>query len=377
MSGRCEGEPGLTRAVVDLTRIRHNVAGFKELVQDAQVLSVVKANAYGHGAFPVARAALSAGASRLGVYTVSEGLALRAAGVTAPILVFGPFRPADAAQIANFQLTATVHNIESARALQETGASVTAHVKVDTGLSRAGVEPKKVAGLLETARSFHHLTIEGLYTHFARAEEPDPGPTVRQLDTFLRVADELTARGLRPPMLHAANTAATLAFPAAWLDMVRIGIGMYGYYPSPVEPPPVPLAPALSLESTLTRLHTIHPGDGVGYGHEFVAARDTVVGLVPVGYGDGLPRGLGCGHGSVLIRRARVPIIGRVSMDQITIDVTDVAGATVGDAVTLIGSQGDVVQTADDLASRAGTISYEILTRLMPRVPRLYIGDAA
>lgn len=369
MAVRADTPTALTRAVVDLGAVRENVSAFRRLVRRAQVMCVVKADAYGHGAAHVARAALAAGVDRFGVYGLDEALALRRDGITVPILVIGPFDPADADLIAAHDLTPTIHALDAARALAATGAPLSVHIKVDTGLTRAGLHPGEVPPLLDALRSYPTLALEGLYTHFARADEADTAPTARQLAAFLDVVGALADR---PPLLHAANTAATLSSPETHLDMVRVGIGIYGYYPSTDVPRTVALRPALSLISRLTRVHRIPAGTGVGYGHEFVAGRETVVGLVPIGYGDGLPRTLGQGRGRLLACGRSAPIIGRVSMDQITVDLTDVPQVSVGDPVVLIGRQGDAVQTADDLAAQSGTISYDILTGLMPRIPRVY-----
>jgi alanine racemase len=211
-----------------------------------------------------------------------------------------------------------------------------------------------------------------VYTHLARADEPDRTTTEEQVRLLLATVEQIESRGVRIPYVHASNTAGALNFPAARLGAMRVGIGLYGYDPSRLPARQGVLRPALTLTSRLTRVTPIAPGTGVGYGHEFRPLSRSIVGLVPIGYGDGLPRQLGLGCGQVLIAGKRAPIVGRVSMDQITVDLTGIEGAAVGDGVVLIGESGDLRQTADDLGDQAGTISYDVLTGLLPRVPRVY-----
>jgi alanine racemase len=363
-----------TRAEVSLEAIRDNVRAFAELAGNSRVVAVVKADAYGHGAEIVGQAAIEAGAAQLAVYTVSEGVRLRESGIAAPILVFGPFAPPEAGAIVNESLTPTVLSVEAGESIQAQaqGREIPYHLKIDSGLSRSGVSPEEALPLVRALDRLPALRREGLYTHFARADESDPAPTLAQLDTFQGVEAQLRSEGVPFPVLHVANSAGSLAFPQTHLHLIRQGISTYGYYPSTEVPRSVPLTPALSLLSTVVRVHHFPAGTGVGYGHEFRCERETTLALVPIGYGDGLPRSLGHARGAVLIRGARAPIVGRVSMDQVTVDVTDVPGVRVGDDVTVIGRQGDAMQTADDVGHAAGTISYDILTGLLPRVPRLY-----
>ena len=336
---------------------------------------MVKANGYGHGAAMVAETALQSGASRLGVYTVEEGLILRQAGIQAPILVFGPFTSGEAVALCEARLTPTIATLAAAEALQQACGErgLPYHVKIDTGLSRAGILPSEAASFVAQLNRYPALRPEGIFTHFARADEADKGPTIEQLRAFLHTVQELEALGLSFPLKHAANSAAAIDVRDAHLDMVRLGISVYGYFPSLEVSRLIALRPAMRLVSAVSRVVRVPPGTGVGYGHEFSCNRPSRLALVPVGYGDGLPRQLGCGRGSVLIRGFRVPIVGRVSMDQLTVDVTDLPSVTVGDEAVLIGGQGSLQQTAEDLADVAGTISYDILTGFLPRVPRLYL----
>jgi len=320
----------------------------------------------------VSRAALDAGASSLAVYTVEEGLALRQAGIECRILVFGHFLTIEAPSICEANLTPTVSSEAAGKALQDAATGdIPYHVKIDTGLGRAGVAPTEAVPLMRSLAHFPALRPEGIYTHFARADEEPNGATADQLCIFRQAIELLERDGHVFPVKHAASTAA-ITLPGTHFNAVRVGIGLYGYHASHNAREAIRLRPALRLVSTLTRVHQLEPGRGVGYGHDFVAQRESRIGLVPIGYGDGIRRSLGNGRGTVIVGGHLVPIVGRVSMDQLTIDLTEVPEAQEDDEVTLIGRDHDVEQTADDLASQSDTISYEVLTCLLPRVPRLY-----
>lgn len=367
----------VTRAEIDLDAIETNVREIARHVGRAGVLAVVKADAYGHGAPPVARAALRGGAERLAVYTVDEGVALRRGGIEAPILVFGPFTAPQAPSLWEHRLTPTLLTLDSALQLARcaAGPALPFHLKVDTGLTRSGISPREVLPLLNKVSSIPSLQPEGIYTHFARADEPRATTSREQLGIFLELVRQLEEEGFHFPLRHAANSAATLTFPDAHLDLVRVGIGMYGYAPCPDSSGGPALRPALSLISCITRLTDVMEGTGVGYGHVYRAPGDRRIALVPIGYADGLRRSLGCGIGAALVRGRRAPIVGRISMDQITLDVTDVPDVSLGDEVMLIGRQGKTTMTADDIAESIGTISYELLSGIAPRVPRLYVRN--
>jgi alanine racemase len=366
---------GPTRAFVDLDAIAANIEALAQRAEGSALMAVIKANAYGHGSLKVAETALKHGASWLGVYAVQEGLVLREAGIQAPILVFGPFTPAQAPAIIEASLTPTVTTLEAAAALQqaEQGRRVKVHVKIDTGLSRAGVARGDALSFLRALGDLPALEPEGIFTHFASADERSKEFVLEQLQRFQETVEHLAAAGFTFAFKHCANSAAIIEVPESHLDLVRAGISLYGYYPSDEVSRTLPLRPALRLHSTVTRLHRIPAGTGVGYGHEFVASRDTAIALAPIGYGDGLSRRMGNGRGRVLIRGRSCPVVGRVSMDLITIDATDVPGATPGDDVVLIGRSGNLQQTAEDVARWEGSISYDVLTALLPRVPRVYL----
>lgn len=364
-----------TRAVVDLDAVAANVRNFRALAPASALIAVVKGNAYGHGSVPVAETALRAGASGLAVYSVDEGIALREGGVDASILVFGPIEPAEVEEVVVHRLSPTVSRLETIQMFEfaAAGYRLDMHVKVDTGMTRAGASPRDAAELARAVAEHPGFRLASLYTHLACADEPQSDLTHRQVQSLMNVLTQVESSGVRVPMVHASNTAGALNFPEARLDAVRVGIGLYGYDPSRDSRSETDLLPALSLTSHITRVTRISRGTGVGYGHDFVAPSEAVIGLVPIGYGDGLPRQLGLGRGVVLVRGQRAPIVGRVSMDQITIDLTRVEGVKVNDEVVLIGRSGDLRQTADDLGDQAGTISYDVLTGLLPRVPRLYL----
>lgn len=367
----------LTYARVDLDAVAANVQAIRRIIGSASVMAVVKADAYGHGSVPVARAALQAGASWLGVYTVDEGTNLRAHGIHAPILVFGPFTRSGAEEIVRWRLTPTITSYASASILSDAASAsrLAFHLKVDTGLTRSGVLCTEAPSLLQRISRLPGLTAGGIYTHLACSDDPLDGTTAMQLERFSDTVRKINRSGDIPCLQHAANTAAALNFAASRLDMVRIGIGLYGYDPTVSGPgQEVNLSPVLELRSAIIKLSRVPAGTGVGYGHAYRCKRPSTIALIPIGYGDGLFRSLGESRGHVLVRGNEVPIVGRVSMDQITVDVTDIETEE-GDAVTIIGEQGSVTQSAADMAADAGTISYEVLCRFGARVGRVYVQE--
>jgi alanine racemase len=371
-------EASLTAARVDLAAIRANVRSLKRHAGAALLQVVVKANAYGHGAVPVARAAVDAGADWLGVYAPSEGQELRHAGISAPVLVFGPFTADQANAMTALGLTPTTTSLEAAALIQHSAGSrsIGVHLKLDSGLNRSGIAAEDAVAFARALQQFPAVRLEGVYTHFASADEADKTLTHGQLATFLTAVQAMRSAGFPLGIRHAANSAATIDLPESHLDMVRCGIATYGIYPSSDVSRAVPLRPALSLVSTLTRVHPVPAGAGIGYGHDHLCKRASVIGLAPIGYGDGLLRSLGNGRGRVLVRGQVAQIVGRVSMDQVTIDLSGVDGARPGDQVTLIGRNGDAVQTAEELGAQAGTIGYDVVTKLLPRIPRVHIDRA-
>ncbi|NPA90302.1 MAG: alanine racemase [Chloroflexi bacterium] len=362
-------------AEVDLSALQANVRALKRFTAPhVELMAVVKANAYGHGAVPVARAALAAGATRLAVHRLEEGIALREAGITAPILLLGYTRVGSAEKVVQYRLTPTVNSEDFARALNQWAPPhFPVHIKVDTGLSRFGLAPEEVLPFVRFLQRLSHVQVEGIYTHFATADELDPGPVWDQWRTFLDVLGSLNMSYGPIPFRHACNSAATLRFPQAHLDGIRPGIALYGMAPSTEWPSPIPLRPVLSLKSVVVRVHTLRPGTAIGYGRTYVVKQPTRVALVPIGYGDGYPRALS-NRGAVLIQGRRAPILGRVSMDQVVVDVSHIPHVQLEDEVVILGDQGEDAIRAEEIARWAGTINYEITTHLLPRVPRVYVG---
>ncbi len=363
---------------IDLDAIANNVRRLQALT-NVPLLMVLKADAYGHGAVRVARTALSSGAVALAVATLSEARALREADITAPILVLGYTPPWQAHEAVALGVTCTVFDLDVAQALANAARAlerdVRVHVKVDTGMSRLGLQPDQVGMFLQTLatynedeRGYQRLYVEGLYTHFATADSADESFAQRQLTRFQAMLSEITAIGLRPPLVHAANSAALLRFPAARFDMVRPGIACYGLNPSVETPLPAHFRPALSFYSEIAQVKTLPANTPLSYGGTFVTRRPSQIGTIPVGYADGLRRTPPWRE--VLVRGRRAPIVGRICMDYALIDVTDIGPVKRGDPVVLIGSQGDERITADDVATWLGTITYEVVTTILPRVPR-------
>ncbi|MEF3274455.1 MAG: alanine racemase [Chloroflexus sp.] len=366
------GDPGRPTWIhLDLTAIADNVRLLRAHA-GVPLMVVLKGDGYGHGAAQVGRAALAAGAEMLAVATLSEGRALRAQGISAPILVLGYTPPWQAADAIRLDLMVTLFDDDTAQALSaaacELGRTARVHIKVDTGMARLGLPVAEVGPFLSRLRDLPGLETAGLYTHFARADEADPAPTARQLTRFQTMLGEITRAGLRPPYVHAANSAATLRFPAARFDMVRPGLACYGLAPSPDVPLLPGMRPALSFYSEVAQVREHPPGTPISYGGEFVTSRPSRIATIPVGYADGLRRSPP--WRVVLIRGRRAPIVGRICMDYAMVDVTDIPDVQRGDPVTIIGRQGDDAISVDEIAGWLGTISYEVLTGILPRVPR-------
>lgn len=359
---------------VDLGALAHNVRTLKASAPGCSLLAVVKADAYGVGALPVSRAVLRAGADGLGVALVEEGAALRRGGVEAPILLLAPVDPCQAEEILRWRLTPSVYSLAFLRALEAAAerlrSSVEVHIKVDSGMGRAGFRPEEIPLLVEGLRGAPRVRVAGLYSNLASADAPASPQTGAQLRTFLEMLDALKREGIHPAVVHLANSAGLLAHPPTRLRQVRPGLTLYGLRPSDDVPDPG-LRPVLSLSTRLLQLKEMPPGSPVGYGATFVTTRPSLLGILPVGYADGLPRSLG-NAGMVLVRGRRCPLVGRVSMDLCAVDVTGVEGVSPGEEVVLWGGSGPERLDPWDWARRAGTIPYEILTGISPRVHRVY-----
>jgi len=372
-----QGMPWPSWIEVDLDSIAHNVAAIRRVTGDGcRIIAVVKAQAYGHGATEVSRAALSAGAQWLAVSRVREGAQLRAAGLDAPILLLGSFDRNEVPQIVRLGLRPTVVSPEQVgwlcEAAEGAGATVQVHLKIDTGLGRYGAPIGELRGLLSLLSRAPAVRVEGLYSHFASADDSDLSYARAQLGAMKQARAALESEGYSFPVAHIAASAGVLALGSSQMEMVRLGLSMYGHYPSPHLRSVVDLRPALSLKSRVSRLFRVERGQSIGYGRTFVAQGPISAALVPVGYADGLPRAHG-NRGAVLVRGRRAPIIGRISMDQSVVDVTSVAGVAVGDTVTLIGDQEGATISCEEFAALSGTINYETLTSLGWRLPRVYL----
>ena len=363
-----------TVAVVDLDAVRHNVRVLTP--PGSAVMAVVKADGYGHGAAPVARAALDAGASWLGVALVEEGIELREAGFDCPIMVLSEFPPGSEKEALSHHLTPALYTDRGLAGVADAAASlhveVPVHVKVDTGMHRVGLPLEEVVEFVRRSVGAG-LRFEGLWTHFAMADDPEDPFTRRQLERLLEAARELAGHGMRPRYLHAANTAATMALPETHLDLVRPGLGIYGLSPGPAPTDGSDLRPALAWTSEVAMVKRVGAGEGVSYGLRYRPERDTTIATVPVGYADGYPRLLS-NRGQVLIGGRRHPVAGTVCMDQIMVDC---GGAVVrpGDEVILVGRRGEAEIGVDEVAAWAETISYEVLCGVSRRVPRRYVGE--
>ncbi|MCC6453435.1 MAG: alanine racemase [Caldilineaceae bacterium] len=365
---------------IDRSALLNNVRQLRALLTPPSLLTgVVKANAYGHGAVMVCRLLVEAGVDRLAVATVGEALELRAADIHLPILVLGYTPGALALEAVAQEITLTVFDLETAGAIaaaaQASGKRARVHLKVNTGMNRLGVAPGDARALLSALSEMRSLEVEGIFTHFATSDT-DRAYAEEQFRCFVSVLDELAAAGLRPAIAHAANSAATLTMPHAHLEMVRCGIALYGLDPDEDDTPlPSTFVPVMSWKAQVAQVRHLQPGDAVSYGREFVAQQPMTVATIPVGYADGFPRRPRT-WGSVLIHGQPAPLVGRVCMDQCVVDVTSIAAqqpVRQGDEVVLIGRQGRAELSAAEVARRIGTNNYDVVSRILARVPRYVV----
>jgi len=359
---------------VDLDAIRANVHSVDQQT-DGQVMAIVKANGYGHGAVRVAQAALQGGATWCGVARIGEALELRQAGLGCPILILGLTPPEQVKQAILQQISMTVWDQEqiawAAAQGKDCALPARLHLKVDTGMSRLGVQPEAAADMARQLMGTPGVIFEGLFTHFATADERDQTTADLQEARFGQVLSELEQLGLRPPLVHAANSPASLTRPSAHFDILRLGIAMYGLHPSPDCPLPQGFRPALTWKAVLSQIKVLPPGRGVSYGHEYITQARERIGTVPVGYADGLRRTSG---NQALVGGRQVPVRGRVCMDQIMLSLDGLPQAKVGDEVVIIGQQGNQRITAEEVAMRWKTNNYEVVCGIGARVPRFYIS---
>jgi alanine racemase len=363
-----------TVAVVDLGAIRHNVRTLKP--RTADVMAVVKANGYGHGSVQVARAAQAGGATWLGVALVEEGIELRDAGLSDPILVLTEFPSGSEKEALEAGLTPSLYTEEGRRRLAEAGGAlgrrVAVHVKVDSGMHRVGLAPDRLLPFVKQLPEAG-LELEGLWTHFAKSEETGDPFTEGQLERFNGVSALLAGEGVTPRYRHAANSAAIMSRPGSHLDLVRLGIAMYGLSPGPaLELAAGRLQAAMSWKSAVTMVKRVDAGEAISYGQRYTLRQPSTIATVPVGYADGYSRLLS-GNAQVLIRGRRYPVAGTITMDQLMVDCGD-DPVRPGDEVVLIGDQGEERIGADQVAAWMGTINYEVVCGLSERVPREYVG---
>ncbi len=364
-----------TRAIVDLDAIAGNFRALAERAGGSErVFPVLKANAYGHGAVPVARRLVREGAVRFAVALLEEGIELREAGIEGEILLLSSDDRVDAAVLAAHRLTPTLHDVEQARAVAASAAALAeplpVHLEIDTGMGRLGVRPENLSRMIGALRRSPTLRLAGTFTHFARADETGSDSTARQIQDFSDALSRIRSAGLEPGLVHAANSAGALAVPEAHFDAIRPGIALFGVAPSERVGDPA-LRPALTLETSILAIKRVPAGTPLGYGGTFMTARPTDVATLPIGYHDGLRRSFS-GRLPVLLRGGRAPIVGAVSMDLTMVDATDCGGAP-GDRVVVMGRFGSEELGAWDLARAAGTIAYEILCGIGSRVPRSYV----
>ncbi|MCD1259502.1 alanine racemase [Paenibacillus athensensis] len=369
---------------ISLDALRSNIEEFQRVLPPfIKLMAVVKADAYGHGAVGVSKEVIDSGIDYLGVAFLDEALELRNAGITAPILVLG-YTPAEGLEIAReLGITVNVYSPEVLAALQkseanmpEDGRKLKIHIKLDTGMGRLGLHVEEEAiAFIEAALSLRHVEVEGLFTHYANADETDKSYTHEQYRRFTRIVEHFRAQGVEFPYLHAGNSATAIDLPELTCNMVRLGISLYGLYPSEeVNAQRIELKPVLSLKTGIVHLKTLPPQSGVSYGTIYHTKGEERIATLPIGYADGFSRML-TGKAKVLIRGHQAPIVGRICMDQCMIDVTDVPGVERSDEVVLIGEQGGLRITAEEVAQQLGTINYEVTCMISHRVARVYVRN--
>lgn len=361
---------------IDHCAIAHNVKQIKGILSpNTELMAVVKADAYGHGAVKVTHTVLKAGCSSLAIATLAEGIELREAGYCVPILILGAINTPEEVEIAaKWDLSPTLCNCDQAVIFSKTitrlGKTLPVHLKLDTGMSRLGTLWHDAPEFVKLVNDLPNLKIAGIYSHLATAENPDTSTMKQQQQRFEQAIASLKTPEFTPPKLHLANSAATLGDFSSHYDLVRVGLALYGLYPAPHLRSVIPLKPALSVKSRITQIKTIPPGTGVSYGHQFVSDQELKLAVVGIGYADGVPRNLS-NRVQMLVRGRRVPQIGNITMDQLMLDVSTIDDLQVGEVVTLIGTDGEQQITADDWANIIQSISWEILCSFKHRLPRI------
>lgn len=366
---------------VNLDAVKHNVSEFKKRVNDENItmMAAVKANGYGHGAVQVAKAAIEAGIHQIAVAFVDEGIELREAGVTVPILILGYTSVEAVKDAIEHDIMITVYRIEDLKGINDIAnkleKSARIQVKIDTGMSRIGLQEEEVLPFLEELKHMKYIEVEGMFTHYSTADEADKTYTNMQTSLFEKAVNTAKELGIHLPYIHSSNSAGSMELGHTFQNMVRVGIGIYGMYPSKeVDHTAVSLKPVLSLKSKVAHIKQAKKNRGVSYGNTYVTTGEEWIATVPIGYADGYNRQLS-NKGYALINGMRVPVIGRVCMDQLMLDVTKAMPVHVGDEVVFYGSQGNESLYVDEVADTLGTINYEVTCMLSRRIPRIYIKD--
>ena len=374
MSESLHGRP--TVCFIDHEALRWNLRQIRQRVgTQVKILCMVKANGYGHGAAAIAKTLAGAGADAFGVATLEEGVELRRAGIRAPVLVLAGAYDDQLDEFFNHSLTPVVHELsrlaDLEQSVQQRGSTLPVQLKIDTGMGRLGLVAAECDAWIGDLKKLRALEIAGVFSHFSHAESVEGDYTRRQLEIFKRVIERLRAESIRPTLVHLANSAATITLPAAYFDMVRPGIMLYGVYPAPAMASQISLKPVLAWQTKILQLKKVPAGASISYGQTFITQRESLIATLPIGYADGYPRLLS-NRGEVLVGGQRAQVTGRVCMDLTMIDVTDIRNVKQGDEVVLLGRQSDAEISADQIAAWANTISYEILTSISARVPRIH-----
>jgi alanine racemase len=368
-----------TVCFIDHEALRWNLSQIREKVgPQVKILSMVKANGYGHGAGAISKTLAAAGTDAFGVATLEEGVELRQAGIRAPVLVLAGAYEDQLDEFFSHSLTPVVHDLSRLEhlehAVKQRGATLHVQLKIDTGMGRLGLVAAECGAWIGEIKKLTALKIEGVFSHFSHAESVEGEYTRQQLESFNRVVEHLRAESIRPSLVHFANSAATITLPAAYFDMVRPGIMLYGVYPSPAMANQITLKPVLAWQTKILQLKKVPSGTSISYGQTFITKRKSIIATLPIGYADGYPRLLS-NRGEVLVGGQRAKVVGRVCMDLTMIDVTDIRNVKQGDEVALLGRQSDAEISADQIAAWANTISYEILTSISARVPRIHYNS--
>jgi alanine racemase len=359
---------------INLNAISENTAKVLKLT-GREVMAVIKANAYGHGLVPAAQAANAGGATWCGTARIEEALALRRAGISSRLLVLGYTPPAKVPEAIAQNITLSLVDEKLTEAYRQVAAGIGGclhtHLKVETGMGRLGMRVERIPEFMRSLKN-SEIQVDGIFTHFARGDEPNCAYTLRQIEIFDTLLRQLEAAGLKPPLVHAANSGGIINYPQAWYDLTRPGDILYGMAPGPLTPLPPGYKPALTWKARLIMVHDFEAGHGISYGSHYVTHSHERIGVIPIGYGDGFRRVRGQ---QVLVGGKRVDVVGSVCMDQCMLKLDELPDAKPGDEVVLLGRQGDEEISVDEVAARWGTINYEVTTGLADRLPRIYVYE--